>query len=87
MRMHDLFALQTLKLKQSMSGAVTGPLAEQIIDQAPGLHNVCCKVSTPLFNRLDSVCQTLDLSKRQFIEAALIEACDIAEAHLETLED
>lgn len=40
------------------------------------LRNVCAKLSVPLVERLDKALDVLDISKRQFIELALIEALD-----------
>lgn len=42
------------------------------------LKNVCAKVSTELSDQLDDVCHLLSISKRRFIEAALIEALKTA---------
>jgi hypothetical protein len=44
------------------------------------LKNVCAKVSVQLSDKIDSVCGMLDISKRAFIEAALIQAVEQAEA-------
>nr|QBM91747.1 hypothetical protein pA6H1_p02 [Pseudomonas sp.] len=46
------------------------------------LRNVCAKLSVELADRLDQTCSNLDVSKRQFIERALIEAMDQADAAL-----
>lgn len=43
------------------------------------LKNVCAKVSQQLADRLDNMCGVLDLSKRRFIEAAIINALDEAD--------
>ncbi|PJN81889.1 hypothetical protein [Bacillus velezensis] len=42
--------------------------------EAPPIKNVCAKVSVALSDRLDEICGQLEISKRQFIEAALIDA-------------
>lgn len=39
------------------------------------LRNVCAKVSSELAAKIDEVCSTLGVSKRLFIQEALIEAC------------
>lgn len=46
------------------------------------LRNVCAKLTVELAERLDQTCANLDVSKRQFIERALIEAMDQADAAL-----
>jgi hypothetical protein len=38
--------------------------------------NVCAKLSVELSDKIDETCNLLDVSKRQFIENALIEALD-----------
>jgi hypothetical protein len=43
------------------------------------LRNVCALISVSLFDRLESSCSLLQITKRQFIEAALIEALDKAD--------
>ena len=49
----------------------------------PPLKNVCAKVSVELSDRLDDMTSTLGMSKRQFIEMALIQALDFADHVLE----
>lgn len=43
------------------------------------LKNVCAKLSVELSDKLDEVCSLLSLSKRRFIESALVEALNQAE--------
>lgn len=43
------------------------------------LRNVCAKLTPQLADRLDQTCSHLGVSKRQFIERALIEAMDQAD--------
>ena len=54
-------------------------LSDKIIneagDQIP-LRNVCAKLSVELVDRLDNALGVLSMSKRQFIEMAIIEALD-----------
>jgi len=40
----------------------------------PELKNVCAKLSVKLSDDIDQICGLLDISKRSFIEAALIDA-------------
>jgi hypothetical protein len=47
------------------------------------MRNVCALIAVPLFDRLEGACALLDLTKRQFIEAALIEALDKADKIIE----
>ena len=43
-------------------------------DRQLQLKNLCAKVSKELSDEVDSMCAFLDISKRRFIEAAIIEA-------------
>lgn len=55
-------------------------LTEHLLNRAEGadlipLRNVCAKLSVELAEDIDGVCSTLGISKRLFIQNALIEAC------------
>lgn len=50
---------------------------DEIPNNVP-MKNVCAMVSQQLFDELTNVCGLLDISKRAFIEAALIEALNRA---------
>lgn len=47
---------------------------------APEIKTVCAPICIELFDRLTNTLNLLDISKRSFIEAALIEALDRADA-------
>ena len=47
-------------------------------DDATGLKNVCAKLTSELSDELDNVVSLLGISKRRFIEAALIDAIERA---------
>lgn len=44
----------------------------------PRIKNLCAKVSSQLADRLEETCQILDISKRKFIETAIIDALERA---------
>lgn len=48
------------------------------LDNVTQLKNVCAKVTIQLSDELDEVCGLLSISKRRFLEAALIEALKTA---------
>jgi hypothetical protein len=81
MRFHELIQLHALKLKQTVSG---GGLPDHIVDRAiesnpdAKMRQVCAMVSQELFDELQDTCQTLDISKRRFVEGALIDALEKA---------
>ncbi len=57
-------------------------LTDRLLDSAvsdPQLKNVCAKLSVELSDRIDRTVDHLGVSKRKFIEAALIEALDFAD--------
>lgn len=76
---------QSFKQKFGDSGKVTDFVLEQNPD-IPEIKNVCAKLHIGLVSRLDNVIGALDMSKREFIEIALIEALDKAEAILNDVE-
>ena len=70
---------QTLKQKFSDSGKLVDMVIAQNAD-IPEIKNVCAKLHISLVERLESVIANLDMSKREFIEIALIDAMNRAEA-------
>ena len=82
----DLVTYRALHFKLQSSGAT--PLHDQFIDQilddpkSPAnqqVQQVCAKLPICLARRLDDTCNILDVSKRRFIEAAIIAALDEAD--------
>ena len=73
------------KALSQVYGSTGGALLEQIVKQDPAqiekmkMRNVCALISVPLFDRLEELCGVLSSSKREFIEAALIEALNQAD--------
>lgn len=75
-----------LKVLQLKAGFGNGHLLDRLIEaegDALPLRQMCAKVSPALYERLEQLTSLLDMSKREFIEAAVIEACDRAEDVLE----
>lgn len=74
MNFEETIQLQVLKLKASNSGR--GPLLEHMLEHAdvPQVRQMCAKVSTVMYDDLESVCQILDMTKREFIETAVSDA-------------
>jgi hypothetical protein len=78
MNLEELIQLQVLKHKAS---SVPGRILDKMMESGeyPGeVRQMCAKVSAKLYDELDQVCGLLDMSKRQFIEAAVIDAVDRA---------
>ena len=83
MNLVELIRLQALKLKQLHTDGSGMPdqLLEIALQQNPDqkeLRNICALVSTSLFDQVEQTCKFLDISKRRFVEAALIDALEKA---------
>lgn len=72
-------------LKSDDDGKTVRPTSLEEISPIP-LRNVCAKLSVQLVERLDNALGILDISKRQFIELALIEALDKVDQVLEDVD-
>lgn len=90
MNTNDTLLLQALKLKQLSTGSsLPGDPVEQIALGNPDfikdkMRNICAFVSVEMFGEVDEICQILSLSKRQFVEMALI---DLLEKAYKTLDE
>ena len=73
------------KALSQVYGATGGRMIDHFAKQDPEelekmkMRNVCALISVPLFDRLEQLCGVLSISKREFIEAALIEALNQAD--------
>lgn len=80
-------SLVTLKSLQFVTtdDNLTEVLLDERADRAEALpvRNVCAKLSNELADRLDSTTGALGISKRRFIEAAVIDALDKAKDIME----
>lgn len=82
--LNALLTEQSLHLLSVHRGtAVLDLIASDSVEHNFELKNICAKVHPQLADRIDHVCTLLDISKRRFLEAAFIEACDMAESILE----
>lgn len=81
MNFTETIQLQVLKLK-AQSGGIRGHILDQLLEEAgetAPVRQMCAKVSHLVYEDLEQVCSLLDLSKREFIETAVIDA--LARAH------
>jgi hypothetical protein len=75
MTFDDLIRYKALHLKYVADNqALTDLLAENRVEHNVPMKNVCAMITQELFDDLNNTCALLDISKRAFIEAALIEA-------------
>ena len=84
MKFDDLIQYKALHLDYVTSGASSDFLLEGVSaeEKKKHLRNVCALISVALFDRLEETCNLLEISKRQFIEAALVECLDRAQDRL-----
>lgn len=89
MKFDDLIQYKALHFDYVSSGANAEIFYEGFSAEEKKKHfrNVCALISIPLFDRLENTCGFLDISKRQFIEAALIECLDKAESRVSQCEE
>lgn len=85
MNFDEVIQLQVLKLKAMTHGANGGRLVDMAIEQGqlPELRQMCAKVHPAVYTRLEQVTNLLDMSKREFIEGAVIDALNRAEEAIE----
>lgn len=83
MNLDEILQLQVLKQKSLMAGR--GLLLEAALERGEvdhPLRQMCAKVSFELYRDLENICGALDMSKREFIEAAVADAVDRARGHI-----
>lgn len=85
MNFDQTIQFRALRFKAHVEGsAYNSEHMEKIFDDAAEkaqiIKTVCAPISIQLFDRLNNTLAMLDISKRQFIELALIEALDRADA-------
>jgi len=74
MTLDELLQLQALRAKAGYDNPLLVDRVLEGAEEGPQVRQMCAKVSPALIDELDEVCARLDLSKRRFIEAAVIEA-------------
>jgi nucleoside 2-deoxyribosyltransferase len=76
---------RALSLKASVDGEnlnseAADRMIEKTIKNSPDIKTVCTPIHIELFNRLEDTISPLNISKRAFIQMAIIEALDRADA-------
>lgn len=85
MNFDELVQLQVLKRKAVLEGAHPGSrLLDAVLDahDGPEIRQLCAKVTSTLYMRVERSCEALDLTKRQFVEWAVMDAVQRAERSL-----
>jgi hypothetical protein len=70
-------------LHTASNTALTDMLADNAVEHNVPMKNVCAMITQELFDDLNQTCSLLDISKRSFIEAAIIEALAKADKVME----
>lgn len=84
----EFILFRALSHKYDDSGHITDKLLEDGASTGDlTIRNVCAKVPSTLVDRLDEVCGFLHVSKREFVERALIDALDRASVVMEPVID
>lgn len=87
MKFDDLIRYKTLHLKFVASGSnIMEMLGTDRMEHDVPMKNVCAMISQVLFDDLSNTCSLLDISKRTFIESAIIEALAKAETIMDAEE-
>ncbi|EKG3508766.1 hypothetical protein O2268_005470 [Salmonella enterica] len=85
MKRSGLNSLVTCKCLDIINSNVNSRITELVADNyvytdgSPIFKNVCAKVPVDLSDKIDSLCGFLSISKRAFIEKALLDAVNLAE--------
>lgn len=78
--LREIITKEVLELKHGASHNVDHLFAEsyeKLVSEGK-LTNVCCKITPELFDRLSAACVFLNISKRKFIELAIIQGLEEA---------
>ena len=77
MNFDQLIQLHALKFKEGLSPGSGDSFTDRMLESNPeGSRQVCAMVSQVLFDELESKTAMLEISKRRFVEGALIDALD-----------
>lgn len=75
MNFDEVIRYKALALKATISNNNLNDMFDHLLtDETPQTRNICAIVSTTLFNDVENVTNLLGISKRTFVEHALIEA-------------
>lgn len=83
MKFDEVIRMKALQLKAVAAGITMTETFEQLMDSPEAIEEfkmrqVCAMVTPQLFQELEGTCQLLGMSKRKFVEAALIDAMEKA---------
>jgi Tfp pilus assembly pilus retraction ATPase PilT len=78
MKTDEILTLKALQLKSTLHNQNGSDLVDRLIEGAPeevkkSLRNICAFISPELFEKVEIVCNNLEMSKRQVVEMALLD--------------
>lgn len=73
MNFDQLIQYKALHRQYTITGSLPDSLVEAASSDSKLVRNVCALITEDLFDQLEHTCGILGLTKRQFIEAALVE--------------
>jgi wyosine [tRNA(Phe)-imidazoG37] synthetase (radical SAM superfamily) len=83
MKFDQFIQYRALSMKSSVEGLGSAKIVDSMIEKDAGMaahfKTVCAPISLQLFDRMTETLAMLDISKRTFIEAAIIAALDQAD--------
>lgn len=79
MNFEEVIRYKALALKSTISGASGSDFIDHIdTSNIPSTKNICAIIHISLFEKVENITNLLNISKRQFVEHALIEAVEKA---------
>ena len=79
MNFEEVVRFKALAVKSMISG--NSDLLDKVdVSDLPSVRNICANIHISLFEKVESVTTLLNMSKRAFVEHALIEAVEKANA-------
>lgn len=82
MNFDQFIQLHALQLKQAVEGSGNGQLIDKLLESEgyeelkAEFKTVCAPISIPLFDRLNERLDMLGITKREFIQAAIVNALE-----------
>lgn len=73
----DMSGLERLVTEKSLALASNSDgdaIVDCLIESEKATRNICARISEPLANEIDGICNMLGISKRRFVELSLIQA-------------
>lgn len=79
MNFEEVIRYKALALKSTISGVSGSDFIDHIdTSNSPSTKNICAIIHISLFEKVENITNLLNISKRQFVELALIEAIEKA---------